>query len=158
VTVPWRRLRRTALIALLIVGGFLMMVPFLWMVSTSLKTRAEVFATPPSLIPAQPRWENFGEMWSALPFGSFFLNSVKLAALNTAGQLVSCSMAAYAFARLHFTGKRWWFGIMLGTIMLPVHVIIVPPVCAGEPGWPSGRPPPAGRGTRIPAKTGMNYG
>lgn len=122
----WRRARRFALVALLIAGGILMMVPFLWMISTSLKTRAEVFATPPALIPAQPRWENYTEMWSALPFASFFVNSLKLAVLNTAGQLISCSMAAYAFAVLRFRFRGPLFAILLVTLIIPFQVVLVP--------------------------------
>jgi len=87
---PWpartRRIRRGLLIGLLIGGGILMMVPFLWMVTTSLKTRAEVFAVSPTLLPANPRWENYADMWNALPFAAFFVNSVKLAVLNTVVQ------------------------------------------------------------------------
>ena len=68
-----------------------MMVPFLWMLITSLKTRAEVFGAPPLSLPTGAHWENYATMWNALPgvtFGTFFLNSLKLALLNTAGQLV----------------------------------------------------------------------
>lgn len=122
----WRRIRRGALIGLLVAGGILMMVPFLWMVSTSLKTRAEVFAMPPTIIPAQPRWENYTEMWDALPFGNFFVNSVKLAALNTVGQLISCSMAAYAFAALRFRFRGPLFGLLLVTLIIPFQVVLVP--------------------------------
>ena len=103
-----------------------MMVPFLWMISTSLKTRAEVFATPPVLIPAHPRFENYGEMWSALPFADFFGNSVRLAVLNTIGQLISCSMAAYAFAVLRFRFRGVLFGILLTTLIIPFQVVLVP--------------------------------
>ena len=127
---PWpRRLRttrRAVLIGLLIAGGLLMMVPFLWMISTSLKTRAEVFATPPVLWPATPRFENYGDMWNALPFGSFFVNSVKLALLNTVGQVISCSMAAYAFAALRFRFRGPLFGLLLATLIIPFQVVLVP--------------------------------
>ena len=64
-----------------------MMVPFLWMITTSLKTRAEVFASPPTLFPLVPQWHNYPDMWNALPFATFFFNSFKLAALSTIGQL-----------------------------------------------------------------------
>jgi len=67
------------LIGLLVAGGILMTVPFLWMITTSLKTRAEVFAISPTVLPANPRWANFAEMWDALPFAAFFVNSLKLA-------------------------------------------------------------------------------
>ena len=122
----WRRIRRGALIGLLIAGGILMMVPFLWMISTSLKTRAEVFAMPPTIFPAQPRWENYAEMWDALPFGAFFVNSVKLAALNTVGALISCSMAAYAFSALRFRFRGPLFGLLLVTLIIPFQVVLVP--------------------------------
>ena len=103
-----------------------MMVPFLWMVSTALKTRAEVFAIPPVLIPTQPRWENFAEMWDALPFGLFFVNSLKLATLTTIGMLISCSMAAYAFAVLRFPFRGPLFGLLLVTLIIPFQVVLVP--------------------------------
>ena len=103
-----------------------MMVPFLWMISTSLKTRAEVFAPSPTLLPAQPRWENYADMWNALPFGAFFVNSVKLAALNTVGQLISCSMAAYAFSALRFRFRGPLFGLLLVTLIIPFQVVLVP--------------------------------
>src|SRR3954465_2609104 len=121
-----RRLRRGILVALLIAGGILMMVPFLWMITTSLKTRAEVFVQPPVLLPTQPRWENYTEMWSALPFGAFFVNSVKLAALNTIGQLISWSRAAFAFSALRFRFRGPLFGLLLVTLIIPFQVVLVP--------------------------------
>jgi ABC-type sugar transport system permease subunit len=93
-----RTVRRALVIGLLIAGGVLMMVPFLWMITTSLKARAEVFADPPNLLPLVPQWQNFPDMWSSLPFATFFINSFKIAGLNTVGQLISCSMAAFAFS------------------------------------------------------------
>ncbi|MFL5778195.1 MAG: carbohydrate ABC transporter permease [Chloroflexota bacterium] len=121
-----RTVRRGILIALLIAGGLLMMVPFLWMLSTALKTRAQVFATPPVLIPTNPRFENFSEMWDSLPFATFFVNSLKIALLNTVGQLVSCSMAAYAFAVLRFPFRGPLFGLLLATLIIPFQVVLVP--------------------------------
>ena len=103
-----------------------MMVPFLWMISTSLKTRAEVFAVPRVLWPASPRIENYAEMWNALPFGNFFINSVKLAFLNTVGTLISCSMAAYAFAVLRFPFRGPLFAILLVTLIIPFQVVLIP--------------------------------
>jgi multiple sugar transport system permease protein len=126
---PGRRLRttrRAILIGLLIAGGVLMMVPFLWMISTSLKTRAEVFSTPPSLFPVTPQWHNYPDMWGLLPFGQFFVNSVKLATLNTVGQLISCSMAAFAFATLRFRFREPLFALLLVTLIIPFQVVLVP--------------------------------
>jgi multiple sugar transport system permease protein len=121
-----RQARRAILIVLLVAGGILMMVPFLWMITTSLKTRAEVFVTPPSLLPAVPRWENYADMWNALPFAAFFVNSLKLALLNTVGQLISCSMAAFAFSALRFRFRGPLFGLLLVTLIIPFQVVLVP--------------------------------
>ena len=124
---PWARIgRRTIVYALLIAGGLLMMGPFLWMMATSLKTRAEVFGSPPLSLPSGAHWENYARMWDALPFSTFFFNSVKLALLNTAGQLVSSSMAAFAFATLQFRFKGPLFGILLATLIIPFQVVLVP--------------------------------
>jgi multiple sugar transport system permease protein len=121
-----RTVRRAILIGLLIAGGVVMMIPFLWMISTSLKTRAEVFAVPPTLVPRVAQWGNYAEMWNALPFAAFFVNSVKLAALNTVGQLISCSMAAFAFAALRFRFREPLFGLLLVTLIIPFQVVLVP--------------------------------
>src|SRR3972149_7104605 len=99
---PWPGTgRRTIVYALLIAGGLLMMGPFLWMMAPSLKTRAEVFGSPPLSLPSGAHWENYARMWDALPFSTFFFNSVKLALLNTAGQLVRSPIGAVAFPPPH---------------------------------------------------------
>jgi multiple sugar transport system permease protein len=119
-----RATRRAIFVGLLIAGGVLMMVPFLWMISTSLKTRAEVFGT--SALPAVLQWHNYPDMWNALPFGTFFVNSIKIATLNTVGQLVSCSMAAFAFAALRFRFREPLFALLLVTLIIPFQVVLVP--------------------------------
>ena len=121
-----RATRRAVLIGLLIAGGLIMIVPFLWMITTSLKTRAEVFAIPPTLLPTVPQWSNYPDMWNALPFGAFFVNSLKLSVLNTIGQLVSCSMAAFAFAALRFRFREPLFALLLVTLIIPFQVVLVP--------------------------------
>jgi len=121
-----RRVRVTAIYLLLIAGGLVMMAPFLWMVVTSLKTRAEVFGSSPLELPSGIHLDNYQRMWDALPFGLFYLNSIKLALLQTAGQLISCSMAAFAFAILEFRFKRILFGLLLATLIIPFQVVLVP--------------------------------
>jgi multiple sugar transport system permease protein len=121
-----RAVRRAILIGLLIAGGIVMMIPFLWMISTSLKTRAEVFVIPPTVLPRVAQWSNYGDMWNALPFATFFLNSIKLALLNTIGQLISCSMAAFAFAALRFRFREPLFALLLVTLIIPFQVVLVP--------------------------------
>ncbi|SFR05961.1 carbohydrate ABC transporter membrane protein 2, CUT1 family [Lentzea waywayandensis] len=131
------RLSRLAKHAGLVLIGFVMLYPVLWMVVSSLRPGDEIFRSP-GLILDSLQTENYTEGWNALTpsFGTYLLNSAILVLGCIVGNLVSCSMAAYAFARLQFTGKRWWFGIMLGTIMLPIHVIIVPQyVLFSNIGW-----------------------
>ncbi|QFU91700.1 carbohydrate ABC transporter permease [Amycolatopsis sp. YIM 10] len=111
----------------LVLLGFVMLYPVLWMVVSSLRPDDEIFRSPGLLLESL-RTENYAGGWNALTpaFGTYLVNSTIVVLGCIIGNLVSCSMAAYAFARLEFSGKRWWFGIMLGTIMLPIHVIIVP--------------------------------
>jgi ABC-type glycerol-3-phosphate transport system permease component len=121
--------RRLALYAGLIAGGVAMMIPFLWMVQTSLKTRSEVFSSAPFSFPTGLHWENYTNMWNALPgvtFGTFFQNSLFIATMATIGQLITCSMAAYAFAVLNFRGKPLLFGLILATLIIPFQVVLVP--------------------------------
>src|SRR5688572_16407823 len=121
----------------LVLLGFVMLYPVLWMIASSLRPGDEIFRSP-ALILDSLQTENYVEGWNALTpsFGTYLVNSTILVLGCIVGNLVSCSMAAYAFARLNFSGKRWWFGIMLGTIMLPVHVIIVPQyVLFSQVGW-----------------------
>ncbi len=111
---------------LLIVVGLTMVLPFLWMVSTSLMGELEVYQFPPKLLPSTFRWSNFAEAMSMQPFGRYFLNTMIVSAVSVAGQLIFCSMAAYAFARLPFHGRRRLFSLYLGTMMIPAIVTVIP--------------------------------
>ncbi len=124
-----KRARRAGIYIGLIVGGVAMIIPFLWMLTTSLKTRAEVFSTSPLSFPTGLHWENYTTMWFALPsvtFGTFFQNSIVIASLATLGQLVTCSMAAYAFAMIDFRFKRVLFALILATLIIPFQIVLVP--------------------------------
>ncbi|MCF6475021.1 carbohydrate ABC transporter permease [Nonomuraea sp. MG754425] len=120
-------LRKAAKHAALILLALIMLYPVLWMVVSSLRPGNEIFRRP-GLVLDSLQTQNYADGWTALaaPFGHYLANSAILVLACIIGNLVSCSMAAYAFARLEFTGKKLWFAIMLGTIMLPIHVIIVP--------------------------------
>jgi len=121
-----RRIRTATIYVLLLAGALVMMAPFLWMVVTSFKTRAEVFGSSPFDLPSGLHLDNYARMWDALPFANFYVNSLKLALLTTAGQLISCSMAAFAFAVLEFRGKRLLFGLLLATLIIPFQVVLFP--------------------------------
>jgi multiple sugar transport system permease protein len=102
------------------------MVPFIWMLVTSLKGQTEVFAYPPTWIPQHPQWQNYLEVWKQAPFGRYFINSTIVALSVTLGQLTSCILAAFAFARMNFRGKNAMFLIFLSTTMISSQVTLVP--------------------------------
>jgi multiple sugar transport system permease protein len=112
--------------ALLVLGGVLMMMPFVWMFSTSWRLAKDSFSLPPQWLPIAWRIENYQEVLNGIPFVAFVLNSLKVSALITLGQLVTCSMAAYAFARLRFPGRDWLFLVFLSQLMVPQQVTIIP--------------------------------
>jgi multiple sugar transport system permease protein len=117
--------------------GFFMLYPLLWMLSSSLKPTDLIFREP-GLIPTI--WEpgNYVEGWTALtsPFHRYIINSLIVVSLSVVGNLLACSMAAYAFARLNFRGRKMFFAVMIATIMLPIHVVIVPQyILFNELGW-----------------------
>jgi len=110
----------------LVVLALTMLIPFLWMISTSLMTELEVYQFPPKFLPSTWKWSNFFEAMTMQPFGRFFLNTLIVALASVAGQLIFCSMAAYAFARLRFKGRDKLFGLYLATMMIPAIVTIIP--------------------------------
>ncbi|MEV6159826.1 carbohydrate ABC transporter permease [Nonomuraea sp. NPDC052129] len=118
---------RWAVHVLIVVGALAMLYPLFWMISSSFKPNDEIFADP-GLVPQTVVTDNYTDGWNALgvPFTGFFANSFIVATAAVVGNVMSCSMAAYAFARLSFRFKGVWFGVMLGSIMLPIHVLIVP--------------------------------
>jgi multiple sugar transport system permease protein len=103
-----------------------MLIPFLWMVSTSLMSEVEVYQFPPRLFPAELRWSNYTNALTLLPFGRFFFNTVVVTLVAVLGQLVTCSMAAYAFARLRFKGRDGLFALFMSTMMVPSIVTLIP--------------------------------
>lgn len=107
-------------------GAITMLLPFLWMISTSLKEPGAVFTFPPQWIPKPIVWRNYVEAWKAVPFGKFYLNSIFVAVSQTFGVLLTSSWAAYAFARLSFPGRDKLFFLYLATLMIPGAVIMIP--------------------------------
>ncbi|HEY8346085.1 MAG TPA: carbohydrate ABC transporter permease [Symbiobacteriaceae bacterium] len=111
--------------AFLIAGAIAVVLPFLWMITTSLKPIQETFS-PPYLVPVWFRWENYVAAWKAAPFGRYYLNSFIMAVFITAGQVITSAMAAYAFDRLEFPFKNVLFLLFLGTLMIPFHLQLIP--------------------------------
>jgi len=121
---PWRSILRHML---LITAAFCMLYPLLWMTGSSFKPESLIFSQPGAL-PTTFDLGNYIEGWNALrvSFTTFYLNSFIIAGLAVVGNLLACSLAAFAFARLEFRFKWLWFALMLGTLMLPYHVTLVP--------------------------------
>ncbi len=108
----------------LILGGILMMAPFAWMISTALKPAADQFTR--DLIPKTVTLENFPDAWEKMKFSSLMWNSMRIAALSTIGQVVTCSMGAFVFAVVKFRGRDFLFLLLLATLMVPYQMTIIP--------------------------------
>lgn len=111
---------------LLSVTVLAMLVPYIWMLSSSLKLNKDVFSFPMQWIPANPRWENFADIWTRIPLGRFIYNTAKLSIIVTILQLLTSSFAAYAFSKLHFKGKNFIFLGYIATIAIPWQAYMVP--------------------------------
>ncbi len=116
--------------------AFFSLLPFVWMVSTSLKDLPSVFTIPPRLIPNPIFWSNYTDVIKAMPFVTFTRNTAFIAITNTFGQVLTCSMAAYAFARMKFPLRDTFFLLYLGTMMIPGQVTLIPTyVLMSKIGW-----------------------
>ncbi len=120
-----RRAGQLGLHVLLAVGAIGMVLPFLWMLSTSLKPESQIFASP-TWLPKVWQWSNYTAAMEAAPFARYFANTLLYAVLVTCSNLFLCSLAAYAFARLTFRGKNVLFVLVLATMMIPGQVTMVP--------------------------------
>jgi multiple sugar transport system permease protein len=121
------RFRRVLLHAFLALVCLAMLYPLLWMLRGSVVAEDEIFSSP-SFLPTGTNVGNYVEGWNANPpgFGRFLVNSIVVSAGAVLGNLVACTLAAYAFARLDFPLKKIWFAVMLGTVMLPAHATLIP--------------------------------
>ena len=133
-TTPWHRRESTrerfrkisAFVITLPLAAFFVL-PFIWMLSTSLKVPQQIFVTPPQWIPSPVMWSNYPEgLTKWLPFGLFFWNSFKISINAVIGNLVSCTMVAYAFSHLRGRGKNFFFLTILGFMVLPQEVTLIP--------------------------------
>jgi multiple sugar transport system permease protein len=135
--IVWRRVRSIVAHVLLIGASILMLYPLLWMLAASVRPQNEIF-TSPSIIPSEISFDAFVRGWNGvrISFSVFFINSFVIAILAVAGNLITCSLAAYSFARLKFAGRNFWFAMMLMTLMLPYQVVLIPQyVLFRQLGW-----------------------
>ena len=106
--------------------GFLMLIPFVWMIATSLKGPQEILSATPTFLPQAWRWENYAEAFRQVPFGRFYWNTIVVTVARTVGQLLIASVAAFAFPRLRFPGRGILFVLVLAVMMMPGQVTLVP--------------------------------
>lgn len=121
-----KRFSRFLIYAALIFGALFTMAPFLWLLRSSFMTLQEIFSMPPKWWPATPQWSNYVNVFTMLPFGRFFLNTIIIVVLNIIGALFSNTIMAYAFARIDFHGRNIMYGLCLSTLMLPATVTMIP--------------------------------
>ena len=124
------RIRRNAVraaeIILLTAVALLVVSPIYWTLVTSLRTPAQSFSNPPAWIPTHPLWSNYSAVFSSVPFWSFLLNSFLITGCIVIGQMVTCCLSGYAFARLKFRGRELVFWGVLATMMVPIQATIIP--------------------------------
>ncbi|WP_026564220.1 carbohydrate ABC transporter permease [Bacillus sp. UNC41MFS5] len=110
----------------LIVASFFFMIPFIWMVSTSLKPLTQVFTFPPEWIPKPVKWSNYIDAMSYIPFFTYLKNTLIITISSTVGAVVSCPLVAYSFAKLKWPGRNILFIITIGVMMIPGQVTMIP--------------------------------
>ena len=110
----------------LMLGGLLMVFPFLWQLSMSLSTQAEVTSVPPTWLPSEPQWGNYPAVFEQVPFLNQFLTTVAVTVARVVGQLLLCALAGYAFARMTFPGKNVLFALVLSILMVPYQIYLIP--------------------------------
>ena len=111
---------------ILVVLALFMLFPVVWMVLGSFKPKDELFAVPMNLLPVRWKYTNYGDVFRKIPFANYYVNTAKIAVLSTLGQVVTCSLSAYAFSKLHFRGRDALFLLYLGTMMIPYQVTMIP--------------------------------
>ena len=130
------RVWRAVVVTLLIVVGIVMLLPFVWLVSSSLKLQHQVFQFPPQWIPDPIRFENYIDALTYKPFHIYLKNTLIIIILNEVAVLWAASFCAYGFARIRFPGRDFWFAIVIGTMMMPYVVLVVPTfVIFSRLGW-----------------------
>ena len=111
---------------ILVVGAIVMILPFVWLVSSSLKEENQIFQFPPVWIPDPVRWQNYIEALTYKPFNIYFMNTMIIVTLNMIAIVGTASLCAYGFARIKFPGRDFWFAIVLATMMVPYFVLMIP--------------------------------
>lgn len=122
----WRSLGRIAIYAALVIGALWFLLPLLWMITSSLKPKTEIYQYPPVVLPWPPRWQNYTDLFAVWTFWIYLRNTLIITVPSVLGQVLSSSLVAYGFARMRWRGRDLVFIIVLATLMLPFQVTMIP--------------------------------
>lgn len=129
-------LRRIGLYVVLVVVGVIMVGPLYWLFTSALKSNGDIYTFPPTWIPTSFQWSNFTDAWTSAPFGNFYVNSIIVTVCGTSLKVVNAVLTAYAFVFLRFPFKRVLFLFVLGALMVPGHVTLLPNyLTVSDLGW-----------------------
>lgn len=121
-----KRIIKTVSLILITICALITLIPLIWMIATSLKPESEAISFPPTLIGSEFAFRNYFEAWNFIPFARYFINTIFVSVSIVTLELLTASLAAYAFARLKFPGRDFLFLLYLGTLMIPIQVTIIP--------------------------------
>ena len=131
-----QRFAKFATYTILVLGAAFILLPFLWMISTSLKPDNEVLLMPPKWIPSALQWKNYVDAFKAVPFFTYLKNSIVVTVAITSCELITTILAAFAFAQLEFKGKNLLFMLLVATMMVPGEILTIPNfVTLARLGW-----------------------
>ena len=111
---------------MLTIGALFMLFPFVWMILSAFKTKADVYAYPPRWIPSEWKWENFAKVFEMIPFWRYYFNSIVTSVIETALQIVISVMAAYSITKLRYPGKGLFLAFMRSSLFVPMVVTMIP--------------------------------
>ncbi len=120
-----RMIGRTLMYAFLIIGAVTMLLPFIWMILSSLKTQREIISMPPKIFPANPQWGNYPKAFEMAPFARFFFNSLVVTVFGVLLQVFLTILMAFTFSRLRFPGRDIIFSLLIGLMMVPYEMLII---------------------------------
>ena len=123
---------RAVIYVLLLVGVGFALVPFFWLIRSSLMDQVQIFASPPKWLPNPLVWSNYPDALKAAPFARYLFNTLNIMVLVVPGTLLSCSAAAFAFSRLHWRGRNVFFALLISGMMLPYAVTLIPTFIAWQ--------------------------
>ena len=121
-----QKIVKTVSVVILLIGAFIILIPFIWMVSTSFKGIGDVFKYPPKFFGSEIKWQNYPAVFETINFWGMIKNTVIVTIVVAVGQLLASSMAGFAFSYLEFRGREFLFRFFLFAIMIPFHVMLIP--------------------------------